>query len=86
MSSLVIPKISKEKFLSFTDEQQREYLTLYREQVAPKFEEWRNPHPIKCAYGGRGAGAKSRSAGSLLIQFGEHPSYFGENIRVFVLP
>ena len=82
MSSLVIPKISKEKFLSFTDEQQREYLTLYREQVAPKFEEWRNPHPIKCAYGGRGAGAKSRSAGSLLIQFGEHPSYFGENIRV----
>jgi hypothetical protein len=81
----VIPKISKEKFLSLTAEKQAEYLRLYREQVAPKFEIWRNPAPVKIAYGGRGAGAKSESTASLLIQFAEHPDYFGDNIKVICL-
>lgn len=81
----VIPKISKEKFLSLSAEKQKEYLRLYREQVAPKFEEWRKPHSVKIAYGGRGAGAKSESTASLLIQFAEHPDYFGENIKVICL-
>ena len=79
---LTIPKISKEKFLSLSDEKQKEYLRLYREQVAPKFEKWREHSPVKIAYGGRGAGAKSESTAALLIQFAEHPSYFGENIKV----
>lgn len=63
-------------------EEQVRWLALYREQVAPKFEEWRRPHRIKAAYGGRGAGAKSRSASKLLIGFGERPGYFGKSIRV----
>jgi phage terminase large subunit len=39
-----------------------------REKVAPKFEAWREPHSYKAACGGRGAGAKSRSVSSLLVQ------------------
>jgi len=81
----VIPAISREKFLSLSDEEQKEYLRLYREQVAPCFEEWRKPHPVKVACGGRGAGAKSESTASLLIQFAEHPDYFGDNIKVICL-
>jgi len=36
--------------------------------IVPKFEPWRNPARWKIAYGGRGAGAKSWSATSLLVQ------------------
>lgn len=38
------------------------------EKVAPKFEEWRNHYTYKIAEGGRGAGSKSWSCASLLIQ------------------
>jgi phage terminase large subunit len=38
------------------------------ERVAPKFELWREPAPYKSACGGRGAGAKSMSVASLLVQ------------------
>jgi phage terminase large subunit len=41
------------------------------EQVAPKLEAFRNPSRIKVAYGGRGAGAKSWSIASLLVQRGQ---------------
>jgi len=41
------------------------------ERVAPKFEAWRKPARYKIAYGGRGAGAKSWSAVSLVVQAGE---------------
>lgn len=78
----LIPKLSREQFGRLSDSDQAMYLRLWREQIAPKMERWRKPAHIKCAYGGRGAGAKSRSAASLLIQFGENPSYFGERIRV----
>lgn len=81
----VIPKISKEKFLSLSAEKQKEYLRLYREQVSPKMERFREPHPVKIAYGGRGSLAKSESTASLLIQFAEHPDYFGDNIKVICL-
>lgn len=84
-AEMVIPKISEAQFDLMNPEEQRLYLKLYREQVAPKFEEWRNPHPVKCAFGGRGAGAKSESTASLLIQFAENPSYFGKNIKVICL-
>ena len=84
-ASLVIPKITKEKFLSLSPDNQKEYLRLYREQVAPKMERFREPHPVKIAYGGRGSLAKSESTASLLIQFAEHPSYFGDNIKVICL-
>lgn len=47
--------------------QQRE-----RELVAPKFESWRKPSPYKAACGGRGAGAKSMSVASLLVQAMEY--------------
>lgn len=43
-----------------------------KEKVAPKFETWRNPARYKIAYGGRGAGAKSWSAASLLVQKAEY--------------
>jgi len=39
-----------------------------RERVTPKMERFREPCRIKIAHGGRGAGAKSWSAASLLIQ------------------
>ena len=84
-AELVIPRISEEQFLSLSDEQQTEYLRLFREQVTPKFEEWRKPHHVKIGVGGRGAGAKSESTSSLLIQFAEHPDYFGDNIKVICL-
>lgn len=84
-AELVIPKISKEQFLELDAKKQEEYLRLYREQVTPKFEEWRKPHPVKIGVGGRGAGAKSESTASLLIQFAEHPDYFGDNIKVICL-
>lgn len=84
-ADFVIPKISQEQFLKLSVEDQIEYLRLFREQVTPKFEEWRRPHPVKIGVGGRGAGAKSESTASLLIQFAEHPDYFGENIKVICL-
>ena len=84
-ASLVIPKITKQQFLKLTPEGQKEYLRIYREQVTPKMEQFRKPAPVKIAYGGRGSLAKSESTASLLIQFAEHPSYFGENIKVICL-
>ena len=45
-----------------------QYMACY---VSPKFEEWRNPHRYKIAWGGRGAGAKSWNAASLLVQMAE---------------
>lgn len=81
----IIDIIPLETFLKLSEDAQKEYLRLYREQVAPKFEEWRRPARIKCGHGGRGAGAKSRSTCKLLIEFAEHPDYFGENIRVICL-
>ena len=84
-AELVIPRITESQFEKLSETEQIEYLRLFREQVAPKFEEWRNPHPVKIAYGGRGAGAKSESTASLLIQFAEHPSYFGDKIKVICL-
>lgn len=84
-AKMVIPKISAEQFDALTESEQETYLRLFKEQVAPKFEEWRNPHPVKIAQGGRGAGAKSESTASLLIQFAEHPSYFGKSIKVICL-
>ena len=73
-ADLVIPRITETQFEALSEDSQIEYLRLFREQVAPKFEEWRNPHPVKIAFGGRGAGAKSESTASLLIQFAEHYS------------
>ena len=84
-SPLIIPKITKEQFIKLSAEHQKEYLRLFREQVAPCFEEWRKPHSVKCAMGGRGAGAKSESTASLLIQFAEYPDYFGDRIKVICL-
>lgn len=61
--------------MSLTEAEELELLTLLeqedRERVAPKFEEWRNPYRYKIAYGGRGAGAKSWSAASLIVQAAE---------------
>ena len=55
-----------------TDSEQAEMLGLLeqkdRETVSPKMERFREPWRIKIASGGRGAGAKSWSAASLLIQ------------------
>jgi phage terminase large subunit len=39
-----------------------------RERVAPKFQEWREHFTYKIAEGGRGAGAKTWSVASLLVQ------------------
>ena len=84
-AELVIPRISEAQFLKMSAEEQTEYLRLFREQVTPKMERFREPHPVKIAYGVRGSLAKSESTASLLIQFAEHPDYFGENIKVICL-
>lgn len=55
-----------------------------REKVAPKFEAWRDHYSYKVAWGGRGAGAKTESAFSLAVQFGEDPDYFGKKVNVVV--
>jgi len=84
-AKLLVPRLSFDAFEHLYKQDKALaliYLQLFREQVAPIFEEWRNPHRVKCAYGGRGAGAKSRSAGSLLLQFAERPAYFGNSLRV----
>jgi phage terminase large subunit len=58
-----------------TEEEEIELLELLeqeeRERVAPKFEAWREAARYKIAYGGRGAGAKSWSAASLIVQEAE---------------
>jgi phage terminase large subunit len=55
-----------------TDSEQQELLDLLeqekRERVSPKMERFREPWRVKLAKGGRGAGAKSWSTASLLIQ------------------
>jgi phage terminase large subunit len=55
-----------------TDSEQEELLALMEQEklecVAPKMERFREPWRIKLAKGGRGAGAKSWSTASLLIQ------------------
>jgi len=55
-----------------TEEEQREYLEIEAqnelEKVSPKMERFREPWRIKIAHGGRGAGAKSWSSASLLVQ------------------
>ncbi|MCK5644051.1 MAG: phage terminase large subunit [Gammaproteobacteria bacterium] len=60
------------KSATLTETEELELLTLLeqedRERVAPKFEAWRRPARIKAANGGRGAGAKSWSSASLLVQ------------------
>ena len=63
----VIPKITQEQFLKLSEEKQSDYLRLYREQVAPKLEVFREHHDYKLASGGRG-GSKSWGVSSLLIQ------------------
>ena len=63
----LIPVISEKKFLSLSAEKQKDYLRLYREQVVPCLEVFRNPAPYKISYGGRGSG-KSWSFASLLMQ------------------
>jgi len=63
----LIPAISEKKFLSLSDNQQKEYLRLYREQVIPCLEVFRKHAPYKITSGGRGSG-KSWSIASLLMQ------------------
>jgi phage terminase large subunit len=63
----LIPKISKEKFLSLSEEKQIEYLWLYKSQVVPCLEVFRQPASYKITAGGRGSG-KSWSIASLLMQ------------------
>lgn len=55
-----------------------------RERVSPRFDEWRKHYSYKIAWGGRGAGAKTESAFSLAVQFGETPDYFGESVNIIV--
>ena len=61
--------------MALTEREELELLELLeqeeRERVAPKFEEWRKPARYKIAFGGRGAGSKSWSSASLIIQLAE---------------
>lgn len=56
--------------MPLTAKEEVEYLTLLEESVSPKLECFRKPARIKVCYGGRGAGAKSWSIASLLVQRG----------------
>ena len=73
----IVDQLSEDEWLRLVEQ-------LRREEVAPKFNEWRKPHPYKIAYGGRGAGAKTESALSLVVQFGENPQYFGDRVNIVV--
>jgi phage terminase large subunit len=64
---LKIPKPSKEEFLNMTEMKAQAYAKLYKMQVAPKLEVFRNPAPYKLTYGGRGS-SKSWGVASLLMQ------------------
>jgi len=63
----IIPKITEAQFDALSNEKKAEYLRLYRNQVVPCLEVFRNPAPYKITEGGRGSG-KSWSIASLLIQ------------------
>lgn len=63
----LIPRITEEEFLLLSPQKQEEYLQLYREQVAPKLEIFRQAAPYKLTYGGRGS-SKSWGIASLLVQ------------------
>ena len=67
LPELTIPKITKTQFIKLAEEKQKEYIRLYREQVVPCLEVFRNPAPYKITAGGRGSG-KSWSIASLLMQ------------------
>lgn len=82
---LSIPKITEEQFNSLTKEKQDLYIKLYREQVTPTFESFREPNRIKARWGGRGAGAKTESTASLIIQACEYGWYFGTDFKVLIL-
>ena len=62
-----IPKISYNKFMSLSDEQQEEYLRLYRTQIIPKLNVLREHHRFYTIHGGRGSG-KSTSVAKWLLQ------------------
>lgn len=67
MTEPLIPRITEEEFLLLSPQKQEEYLQLYREQVAPKLEIFRQAAPYKLTYGGRGS-SKSWGVASLLVQ------------------
>ncbi len=73
----IVDELTEEEWLKMVEQ-------LKRAEVPPKFNEWRKPHPYKIAYGGRGAGAKTESAFSLAVQFGESPQYFGGKVNIIV--
>ena len=67
VAKLEVPRISRQQFASMTRDQQDKYLYLFRTQVAPKLNVFREHHAYKLAYGGRGSG-KSTGIASLLMQ------------------
>lgn len=67
MTEPIIPQITEKQFDALSDEKKADYLRLYRNQVIPCLEVFRNPAPYKITFGGRGSG-KSWSIASLLMQ------------------
>ena len=67
LPKLTIPKISLDEFNKLSPINQDKYLYLYKTQVVPCLEIFRQSAPYKCTYGGRGSG-KSHSVASLLMQ------------------
>lgn len=63
----LISPISESQFKKLSPTKQKEYLRLFREQVAPKLDVFREHHDYKLASGGRG-GSKSWGVASLLVQ------------------
>ena len=63
----IIPQITEKQFDALSDEKKADYLRLYRNQVVPCLEVFRQPAPYKITAGGRGSG-KSWSIASLLMQ------------------
>ena len=62
-----IKKIPEDEFFAMSEEQQEQYLYLFRTQVAPKLNVFREHHDYKLCSGGRG-GAKSWGIASLILQ------------------
>ena len=66
----VVPLLPLEQYEALSDADKKRFMRIYKRQVVPKLEAFRNKAPYKLAYGGRGSG-KSWSCVSLLVQMCE---------------
>ena len=70
MTEPIVPLLPLEQFETLSDADKKKFMRIYKRQVVPKLEVFRNKASYKLAHGGRGSG-KSWSCVSLLVQMCE---------------